>query len=101
MTILAKMKKLDNGSFEGKLKTATLDCSLRLQPVKEEDKGNNYPDYRAKIGGYEAGGGWKKTSENDNAYISVQLDDPTFPTPINANLIQKDDNYILLWTRKD
>jgi uncharacterized protein (DUF736 family) len=33
-------------------------------------------------------------------YISAKLDDPSFPQPIYANLVQQDgDDYALVWSR--
>lgn len=101
MSIIANMKKQENGSFEGKLKTATLNLHLKLQPIGDAEANDNKPDYRAKIGSFEAGAGWNKISDNQNPYISVQIDAPEFPNPIYANLVQKDDQYILIWSRQN
>jgi uncharacterized protein (DUF736 family) len=53
----------------------------------------------------EFGAGWKKTSQSsDRDYISVKLDDPSFPDPIFANLMPdegRDTNYSLIWSRRD
>ena len=102
MSIIANMKKLENGTFEGKIKTALLSLHLKIHPIEEGVDNDRKPDYRAKISGYEAGAGWKKVSDNNNPYISVQIDDPALPAPINANLIEKESGeYILLWSRRD
>ena len=50
MSIIANMKKQENGSFEGKLKTATLNLHLKLQPIGDAEANDNKPDFRAKIG---------------------------------------------------
>ena len=101
MSIIANMKKQENGSFEGKLKTATLNAYLKLQPIGDGDTGDNKPDFRAKIGSFEAGAGWNKISDNEKPQISVQLDAPEFPNPIYANLVPKDDQYLLIWSRQN
>ena len=101
MSIIANMKKLENGTFTGKVKTATLNFTLTLQPIEDAQDHDNKPNYRAKISGYEAGAGWNKISEKNNPYVSVQLDDPAFPAPINANLVESEGGYILLWSRMD
>jgi uncharacterized protein (DUF736 family) len=98
MAILANMKKTDKG-FEGKIKTACLDAYLKLQKIEGERTSDQQPDYKAKFGSFEAGAGWSRTSDNDNAYISVQIDSPEFPAPINANLIEKDGQHLLIWSR--
>ena len=52
MSIIANMKKQENGSYEGKLKTATLNFHLKLQPIGDGETNDNKPDFRAKIGFY-------------------------------------------------
>ena len=101
MSIIANMKKQENGSFEGKLKTATLNLHLKLQPIGDAEANDSKPDFRAKIGSFEAGAGWNKISDNQNPYISVHIDAPEFSNPIYANLVQKDDQYILIWSRQN
>jgi uncharacterized protein (DUF736 family) len=101
MAIIANMKKQENGTFEGKLKVATLNLQLILKEIEGHDGDNTKPKYRAKLAGFEAGAGWLKTSEQDNEYVSVQLDSPEFPNPIYANLIEKDGKHILIWSRQN
>ncbi len=100
MTVIANLKKLENGSFEGKIKTAMLNCHLKIQPISDVADSDKHPHYRVKIGSYEAGAGWNRVSENQNPYISLQVDDPIFPNPIYANLIEKNGEYLLLWQRR-
>ena len=48
----------------------------------------------------EFGAAWKKTArDSDREYLSVKLDDPSFPAPIYANLVAVDDGYALVWSR--
>ena len=42
---------------------------------------------------------WMKTSKEDRAYLSVKLDDPSFPAPIYASLVDADEGYSLIWSR--
>ena len=51
----------------------------------------------------EFGAAWKKTSGEGREYLSVKLDDPSFPAPIYATLIEgEDDNsYALIWLRRN
>ncbi len=98
MAIIANMKKTEK-DFEGKLKTASIDAYLKLQKIEGEKTSDNQPDFKARLGGFEAGAGWKRQSENDNEYVSVQIDSPEFTAPINANLVQNESGYILLWLR--
>jgi len=45
------------------------------------------------------GAAWKRTSKENTLYYSVKLDDPSFPTPIFANLIEDEGGYTLVWSR--
>ena len=50
----------------------------------------------------ELGAAWQKTAkESERDYLSVKLDDPSFPAPIYATLIEVDgqDGLQLIWSR--
>ncbi|VVB50226.1 hypothetical protein RHCH11_RHCH11_04144 [Beijerinckiaceae bacterium RH CH11] len=51
----------------------------------------------------EFGAAWKKTSGEGRDYLSVKLDDPSFPAPIYATLIEGEDagNFGLIWSRRN
>ena len=42
---------------------------------------------------------WKKTSQQNRDYLSVKLDDPSFPAPIYASLVEVDGGHSLIWSR--
>ena len=91
--------------YYGRLKTLTLDVELTLVPADHNDA-ENAPDYRVHIGtddqSLEVGAGWKRTGEKAGAYVSVLIDDPALPHPINANLfhsVQDNELYLLTWNR--
>jgi hypothetical protein len=49
----------------------------------------------------EFGAAWKKTSRDRRDYLSVKLDDPSFPAPIYASLVESDGEGIaLIWSRR-
>ncbi|MDC7682150.1 DUF736 domain-containing protein [Asticcacaulis sp. BYS171W] len=98
MSIIGTFVKSDTG-FSGSVKTATLNFKARL--VENEPASENAPDYRIYTGAAEIGAGWKRTADNGREYISLKLDDPSFPHPIYASLFQDEDPdaYNLLWTR--
>ena len=50
----------------------------------------------------EFGAAWKKTSGAGREYLSVKLDDPSFPAPIFASLVAVEggDGYVLIWSRR-
>ena len=50
----------------------------------------------------EFGAAWKKTSREGRDYHSVKLDDPSFPAPIYASLVETDTegDFSLIWSRR-
>ena len=51
-------------------------------------------------GGYDIGAAWKKVSQAERPYLSVTLDDPSFPATIHARLIEEDEGaHSLIWSR--
>lgn len=89
----------DKDGFNGQLRTLTLNVKVKLLP---NDKGNNEsaPDFRLQAGGHDIGAAWKKTSEAGRHYVSVTLDDPSFPATVYARLIENEDGtHDLIWSR--
>ena len=88
----------DKNGFTGTLRTLTLNVKLKLVPNDKESE--NAPDFRIQAPAGEIGAGWKKVSKADRPYISCVLDDPSFPAPIYARLIEGEDGtHDLLWSR--
>jgi uncharacterized protein (DUF736 family) len=99
MATIGTFTKSENG-FSGQIKTVTLNVKAKLAPAeKENDKA---PDYRIFSGQTELGAAWKKTSNAGREYLSVKLDDPTFPAPVFASLVAVEggDGYALIWSRR-
>ena len=79
----------DTGQFTGTIKTLTLNVKAIIRSAaKDNDKA---PDFRVFAGTVEFGAAWKKTSREDRDYLSLKLDDPSFPAPIYATLIEGED----------
>jgi len=87
----------DNG-YNGTVRTLTLNVKVKFVPAeKDSDKS---PDYRIVVGGYEIGAAWRKVSKQDRPYLSVTLDDPSFPATIYARLIENEaGGFDLIWSR--
>lgn len=87
------------GEFNGVIKTLTLNTKATLHPVEKE--GEKSPDFRICAANMDIGAAWKKTSREGRDYISVKLDDPSFPAPIYATLSETDTagEYALIWSR--
>ena len=85
--------------FNGTLRTLTFNVKVKIVPIaKDNDKS---PDYRVLAGTMEIGAAWKRQSKANKAYLSVRLDDPSFPAPVNARLVDGEDgNATLYWTRR-
>ena len=98
MATIGTFHKKDDGSISGAIKTLTLNVkSVVLRPSdKDNDKA---PDFRIFSGQTEFGAAWKKTSKENRDYVSVKLDDPSFPVPIYASLVDADEGYSLIWSR--
>jgi uncharacterized protein (DUF736 family) len=58
------------------------------------------PDFRVQAGNCEIGAAWKKISKTERPYMSVTLDDPSFPATVYARLIEENDGtHNLIWSR--
>ena len=88
----------DDGSYAGSIKTLNLNVKQAQLRAVEKDS-ENAPDYRVFANGTEFGAAWKRTSRENRDYLSVKLDDPSFPAPIYANLVDAEEGYSLVWSR--
>jgi uncharacterized protein (DUF736 family) len=83
--------------FSGNLVTLTQRGKLVFTPAA---KGI---DYQITLDGNEVGAAWKKTArDSGKAYLSVKLECPFLPAPVNCALMpQEDGSHILVWNRDD
>ena len=98
MSNIGTFTKQEDG-FVGTLRTLSINVKAKFVPIaKDSDKG---PDYRVLSGALEIGAAWKRQSKANKAYLSVRLDDPSFPAPLNARLVDGEDgSATLYWTRR-
>ncbi|WP_237480291.1 DUF736 domain-containing protein [Lichenibacterium dinghuense] len=103
MATIGTFTRNQDGTFQGSIRTLTLNTKVRFVPtgVAESDKA---PDLRAYAGnnGIEFGAAWtKRTKDGARVYHSVKLDDPSFPNPIYASLVETADanTFSLVWSR--
>lgn len=88
----------ENNGYTGTLRTLTLNVKVKL--VSNDSDNDKAPDFRVQAASHDIGAAWKKTSEAGRDYLSVTIDDPSFPAPIYARLIEDEDgSYDLLWAR--
>lgn len=99
MATIGTFTSTENG-FTGSIRTLALNVKVRIARIeKPSDKG---PQFRIFAGSVELGAAWqKRSSETDRDYLSVKLDDPSFPSPIYATMTEVDgeDSYQLIWSR--
>jgi uncharacterized protein (DUF736 family) len=102
MATIGTFTRSENG-FTGTIKTLTLNVKARFVAAEKENE--KAPDYRVFTvsGNTEFGAAWKKRAkETGRDYFSVKLDDPSFPTPIYASLVEMEGDravYALIWSR--
>ena len=88
-------------SFSGAVKTLSINAKSTIKPAdKASDKA---PDYRIFQGSVEFGAAWRKVSGEGRDYLSVKLDDPSFPAPIYATLVEGEQagSYTMIWSRRN
>ncbi|ARS66178.1 DUF736 domain-containing protein [Sinorhizobium meliloti] len=98
MATIGTFTSTENG-FTGSIRTLALNVKARISRVENpSDKG---PQFRVYAGSVELGAAWQKTSEQGRDYLSVKLDDPSFPAPIYATLaeVEGEDGLQLIWSR--
>lgn len=97
MALIGTFTAQDNG-YTGTVRTLTLNVKLKI--VASDKDSDKAPDYRIVAGNYEIGAAWKKVSKQDRPYLSVTLDDPSFPATIYARLLENEaGGFDLIWSR--
>jgi len=90
-----------NGNgFVGTIKTLALG-TIKAKLVPAERTSEKAPDFRVFAGAIEFGAGWKKKSEQGRDYVSLKFDDPSFPNPIYATMVEVEgeEGYPVIWSR--
>jgi uncharacterized protein (DUF736 family) len=97
---IGSFKKV-GGELHGEIVTLSVQTKgVRIVP--EANRVNdNAPSHRVFVGRAEIGAAWSKRSNESRDYLSLKLDDPSFPAPIYANLFEDEDGegYSLIWSR--
>ena len=99
MATIGTFKKTGSNEFTGDIVT----LSVQAKGVKitaQDTRGNdNAPSHRVFVGKAEIGAAWTKRSNEGRDYLALKLDDPSFPAPIYASLVDAEDGYALIWSR--
>lgn len=95
----------EESGFTGRIQTLALKHDISIVPVETSDV-ENAPNYRVHLGaddnGPEIGAAWTESSEKAGEYLSLLIDDPSFPQPIRARLFQNGadaTSWSLHWSR--
>jgi uncharacterized protein (DUF736 family) len=100
MVNIGSFKKVGN-EFQGEIVTLSVQTKgVRIVPEANRS-GDNAPSHRVYVGRVEIGAAWSKRSNEGRDYLSVKLDDPSFNSPIYANLFDDEDGdgFTLIWSR--
>lgn len=98
MATIGSFTRQADGSYSGSIKTLTL--NVKTAQLRANDKTDEKaPDYRIFSGQTEFGAAWVRTSRENREYLSVKLDDPSFPAPIYASLVEVEGGHSLIWSR--
>ena len=91
--------KKSSSEFQGEIVTLSVQTkNVRIVPEANRAS-DNAPSHRVYVGRAEIGAAWSKRSNEGRDYLSVKLDDPSFPAPIYASLVDADEGYSLIWSR--
>jgi uncharacterized protein (DUF736 family) len=99
MTTIGTFTQQKDG-FTGAVRTLTVNVKVKFVPNDKTKE--NAPDFRILAGNYEIGAAWKKTAQNSQReYLSVTLDDPSFPGTLYARLVDNEEggDFVLIWSR--
>ena len=96
MAIIGTFTQRD-AQFIGTVRTLILNEEITLIPIEKNSEAA--PDYRAVAGQIEIGAAWRKTSKQQNDYLLVKLDDPSFDAPLVARVVKMAEGWRLLWSR--
>ena len=101
MATIGTFKKTGSNEFTGEIVTLSVQAKgVRIVPDTRAT-GDNAPSHRVLVGRAEIGAAWSKRSNEGRDYLGLKLDDPSFNSPIYANLFDDEDadTFSLIWSR--
>ena len=101
MATIGSFTAISDG-YSGTIRTLTVNVKAKIV-ANDQKKSEGAPDFRVYAGRAELGAAWKAQTngEEPRDYLSVQLDDPSFPEPIRAALFEDDGAAFLVWNRRE
>jgi uncharacterized protein (DUF736 family) len=98
MTVIGTFVPIADG-YSGHISTLTIRQRIRILANEQTDT-PHAPDFKLFCGDFEVGAAWKAQSKSGQAYLSVQLDDPSWPALLRAKLFEEAGLARLVWNRK-
>lgn len=101
MPVIGTFSAVNNG-YAGIFHTLSTNAPIRFL-VNDRKETESAPDFRIVHGNTEIGAAWRKTKQgSEQTYLRVRIDDPAWPQPIWAILLEAtDDNVVRLVWRRD
>lgn len=102
MANIGHFTKQADGAFKGDIATLAIKVAdVRIEAVANPvENGPSHRVYGAN--GAEIGAAWSKVSEANRPYLSVKLDDPSFPEAVYGALVEsRDGSFSLIWNRPE
>ena len=103
MSVIGTFTSAKDGGCNGSIQTLTINTKVRLVP-NDNRENENAPAFLIFAGRSELGAAWQQRTngENPRDYLSVKLDDPSFPEAISAALFEAADGKEaqLVWSRR-
>lgn len=100
MANIGSFKKVGEGAYHGDIATLAIKVSdVQIEMI--DNPVENGPSHRVfGANGAEIGAAWSRVSEAKQPYLSVKLDDPSFPEAVYGALVEsRDGSYALIWNR--
>lgn len=100
MPTIGQLKKtdMDDPAFTGRIRTLTFNLSLTLRPLPQRQESS--PSFEVCAEGVTIGSAWKKVSDRGDKFLSLTLDDPSWPAALNLAAFPGEDGILdVVWTR--
>lgn len=86
-------------NYTGEIRTIGLAIVAEVRAVDAATP--KAPNFRVYADTVEVGAGWLRYNKTGGAFISIRMDDPCLPAPLNAMLIERDGQHLMVWERKE
>lgn len=100
MAIIGTFSAVNDG-YAGSIRTLTVNARVKIL-ANDRKESEGAPDFRVSLGATEIGAAWRRIKQGtDQSYLRVRLDDPSWPQPIWAILLEATDDGVvrLVWRR--